>query len=573
MKRWTGFLATLAMAIILAVMATTPPGPVAENAPQSDFSAKRAMADVERIAASPHATGTAENAVVRAYLVERLRSMGLEVREVSLPLPPRSIERMRGWSKGAHVPTTMVNVIGVLPGKHRGLPAVALMAHHDTVWGSPGAADDTAGVATILESVRAIKARGMAERDLAVIITDAEELGLSGAEAFFASDPLRDRIGMVVNMEARGGGGRTTLFETSPDNGNAMVLYADAVSHPGASSLAAFIYSVLPNDTDLSVSLRADKPGYNFAFIGRSGLYHSPKATPANLDQGALQDMGGQVLALTDRLLRERALPAPAPSVVFFDAYGLFLVTYPTWVGWLMLGAIVLGLGLAARAGPGRQVAEGLGRMLILIFGTAVTLFVFNLVSGAGSGANYYDRLAAIPKLEAMALLTCAGMSLLLFRTNQITARVVGAALPLLVLGAAAQCLCTHGSLCDPCTALAADAGDQPAGQHREVRDRNSGCTGARLRTLPRPFRHAGSGAGHAIRCRAPARAGSNRDAACVAGHGEKARAPDRNLSAGWWPAGGFVGALRSAARYGRRLFDRQGGTRHSDYQAVTAMP
>lgn len=439
MKRWTGFLATLAMAIILAVMATTPPGPVAENAPQSGFSAKRAMADVERIAASPHATGTAENAVVRAYLVERLRSMGLEVREVSQPLPPRSIERMRGWSKGAHVPTTMVNVIGVLPGKDRGLPAVALMAHHDTVWGSPGAADDTVGVATILESVRAIKARGMAERDLAVIITDAEELGLSGAEAFFASDPLRDRIGMIVNMEARGGGGRTTLFETSPDNGNAMALYADAVRHPGASSLAAFIYSVLPNDTDLSVSLRADKPGYNFAFIGRSGLYHSPKATPANLDQGALQDMGGQVLALTDRLLREKALPAPAPSVVFFDAYGLFLVTYPTWVGWLMLGAIVLGLGLAARAGPGRQVAEGLGRMLILIFGTAVTLFVFNLVSGAGSGANYYDRLAAIPKLEAMALLTCAGMSLLLFRTNQITARVLGAALPLLVLGAAAQ--------------------------------------------------------------------------------------------------------------------------------------
>lgn len=439
MKRWTGFLATLAAAIILAVMATTPPGPVPETAPQGDFSAIRAMKDVERIAASPHATGTAENAAVRAYLVERLKGMGLEVREVSLPLPPQSIERMKGWSKGTHAPSTMVNVIGVLPGRDRELPAVALMAHHDTVWGSPGAADDTAGVATILESVRAIKARGLAERDLAVIITDAEELGLSGAEAFFASDPLRDRIGMIVNMEARGGGGRTTLFETSPDNGNAMALYADAVSHPGASSLAAFIYSVLPNDTDLSVSLRADKPGYNFAFIGRSGLYHSPKATPANLDQGALQDMGGQVLAVTDRLLREKALPAPAPSVVFFDAYGLFLITYPTWVGWLMLGAIVIGVGTAVRASPRRQMAEGLGRMLILMVGTAVVLFVFNLVSGAGAGANYYDRLAAIPKLEAMALLTCAGMSLLLFRTNQITARVVGALLPLLALGAAAQ--------------------------------------------------------------------------------------------------------------------------------------
>ncbi|MFM5930289.1 MAG: M20/M25/M40 family metallo-hydrolase [Novosphingobium sp.] len=439
MKRWFGFLAVMAAAIVLAIMATTPPGPVSADAPARDFSAARAMADVKRIAASPHSTGTAENAAVRAYLAERLKAMGLDVREAVHPLPPRSVERMRAWSKGANVPATMVNVIGVLPGKDRTSPMAALMAHHDTVWGSPGASDDTAGVATILETVRAIAARGQPERDLAVIITDAEELGLSGAEAFFASDPLRDRIGMIVNMEARGGGGRTTLFETSADNGNAVKLYTDAVSRPGASSLAAYIYSVLPNDTDLSVSLRASKPGYNFAFIGRPGLYHSPKATPVNLDQGALQDMGGQVLAVTDRLLRDKTLPAPAPSVVFFDVFGLFMVSYPAWLGWVMLAAVVVGLGLAARGGPNRQIAEGLGRMVILIVATAVVLFALNLLSGAGAGANYYDRLAAIPKLEAMALAACLGMALLLFRTNQITARVIGAVLPLLLLGAVAQ--------------------------------------------------------------------------------------------------------------------------------------
>lgn len=439
MKRWTGFLAVLAAAIALAVMATTPPAPVPQSAPEREFSTQRAMKDVERIAATPHATGTAENAAVRAYLVERMKVMGLEVREEQLPLPPKSIERMKGWSKGAHAPDKMVNVIGILPGQNRNLPAIALMAHHDTVWGSPGASDDTAGVAAILETMRAIKARGPAQRDLAVVLTDAEELGLSGAEAFFASDPLRERIGMIVNMEARGGGGRTTLFETSPNNGNAIALYADAVSSPGASSLAAFIYSVLPNDTDLSVSLRAEKPGYNFAFIGRSGLYHSPKSTPANLDQGALQDMGGQVLALTDRLVREKELPAPAPSVVFFDFFGLFLITYPAWIGWVMLGVIVAGLCLASREESGRQIAEGLGRMILLLVGTSVILLALNLVSGAGAGANYYDRLAAIPKLEAMVLAACAGMALLLFRTNQIKARIIGASLPLLAMGIGAQ--------------------------------------------------------------------------------------------------------------------------------------
>ena len=50
------------------------------------------MADVRRIAASPHATGTAENAAVRAYVIERLRGLGLEVREARAPLPRRAVD-------------------------------------------------------------------------------------------------------------------------------------------------------------------------------------------------------------------------------------------------------------------------------------------------------------------------------------------------------------------------------------------------------------------------------------------------------------------------------------------------
>jgi hypothetical protein len=399
------------------------------------------MEDVQRIAGRPHSTGTPENAATRAYLIQRLRGMGLETREAEYDLPLRSRERMAKWSKGAHQPTRMTNIVAVLPGADRSLPAVALIAHHDTVWGSPGAADDTAGVATILETVRAIKATGQARRDLVVILTDAEELGLSGAEAFFAHDPLLGHIGTIVNMEARGGGGRTTLFQTSPGNGDAVRLYADTVSHPGGSSLAAFIYSVLPNDTDLSVSLRANYPGYNFAFIGRPGLYHSPKATPKALDQGSLQDMGAQVFALTGALLKAQTLPARAKDVVFFDAFGAFMLVYPAWVGWAMLGAIVLSLGLAGRGCRGKQVAEGVARMLLLLVGTAAGLYLLNVISGAGSEANYYDRLAAIPKLEGMAAAACVAAYLLLFRTQQITARQVGAILPLLVLGLAAQIL------------------------------------------------------------------------------------------------------------------------------------
>ena len=187
MKNWIGFVAAMLVAVGLGILGTTPPRPLPADAAQTEFSASRAMAHVRRVAARPHPTGSAENAAVRSYIAEQLRGLGLEVREAEAALPQAAIDRMALLSKGALVPEKLVNVIGVLPGKNRAAPAVALMTHHDTVWGSPGAADDTAGVATILETLRAIKASGQPARDLVVVITDAEELGLSGAEAFFAA--------------------------------------------------------------------------------------------------------------------------------------------------------------------------------------------------------------------------------------------------------------------------------------------------------------------------------------------------------------------------------------------------
>lgn len=439
MKNWMGFVAAMLVAIGLGVLGTTPPGPVPADAPETKFSATRAMVDVRRVAAKPHPTGSTENAEVRAYIGERLRALGLEVREAEAALPQRSIDRMARLSKGALVPEKLVNIIGVLPGKDRTAPAVALMTHHDTVWASPGAADDTAGVATILETLRAVNASGQPARDVLVVITDAEELGLMGAEAFFAADPLRSRIGTIVNLEARGGGGRTSMFETSPGNGAAMHLFADHVSRPGASSLAAYIYSVLPNDTDMSVSLRAGFPGYNFAFIGRPGLYHSPKATPDRLDQGALQDMGGQVLALTKALVAAPRLPERSADATFFDVFGLFLIIYPPWLGWIMLAVSAAMLGRAARGESVRTVGTGMARMLGLIAASGAALFVFNWISGAGPSADYYDRLAAIPKLEVMALLAGLGTFLVVYGPAPASKpRQVGAAalLGLLALGA-----------------------------------------------------------------------------------------------------------------------------------------
>lgn len=391
----------------------------------------------------PHPTGSAENERVRRYLAERLGGLGFTVTEQRGPLDDYSIKRLANWSKDDGAAPELVNVIGYKAGTDSSLPAIALMAHHDTVWGSPGAADDTAGIAAILEAVRAAGAAGPMKRDLYVIFTDAEELGLTGARAFFASHPAAGRIGAIVNLEARGGGGVANLFQLSPGNAEAARLYAEVVPHPATSSTGAYLYSVLPNDTDLSIPL--DKGGYvawNIAFIGRSALYHSPLATPDRLDQGSLQQMGEHTLALTRALGSSATLPGGQEDAVFFDLFGLVTPVYAPWLGWIMLVAGVAGLGLAyGRGETTGSVGGGAARTLGLLVGSGVLLYLLNLVSGHGGG-EYYDRLAAIPKLTVMAGLACLGTMLLVFGRAEAGVRTrIGAALPIVVLAIAAQAL------------------------------------------------------------------------------------------------------------------------------------
>ena len=447
MRNWGLIVVALLGALVLAIMGTTPPPPRDSRADAASFSAGRAMRDVREIARSPHPTGSAENARVRAYLMQRLSELGFAASEQRAPLEERPAKRLAGWSGDAGPAPDLVNVIGFKAGRDPSLPAVALMAHHDTVWGSPGAADDTAGLAAILEAARALQARGPLRRDIYLVFTDAEELGLAGARAFFAGHSQASRVGAIVNLEARGGGGVATLFELSRGDAEAARLYAGAVPRPATSSLAAYLYSVLPNDTDLSVPLEeGGVAAYNIAFIGRSGLYHSPLATPDRLDQGALQHMGDQTLGLASALGNAQDLPKPTANAVFFDLFGLVAAVYAPWWGWVMLILAVAGLGAAFLRGDGAgSVVGGGGLMVALLAGTGAVLFGLNLVSGAGG--DYYDRLAAIPLLTGMAAAACVALFLALFGARPTATRTrIGAALPLLALALAGQALAPTAS-------------------------------------------------------------------------------------------------------------------------------
>lgn len=446
---------SLALALLIAVLTLQVPAPVGADAPATVFSTERAMVDVREIAQRPHPVGSADHARVGAMLLQRMAALGLQTSTQTGALSPAAVRRLER-DGGSAAGVELTNLIGVLPGRDPNLPAVALMAHYDTVPGSPGAADDSTGVAAILEAVRAIRARGPADRTLVVLLTDGEELNLDGARAFWGGHPLRDRIGAVINLEARGGGGRAMMFETGRGNAETIAMFARAGGRAtggvSSNSLAVFVYELMPNGSDFTIPRARGVQGINLAFIGRPEQYHAASSTPEALDKGSVQHIGSQALETADALLRAPALPAATRNLVYADLFGRIVVGHPPVMGWGLLALALLGLGLAvwrakARAGLtlpdiGRGAVDGLWFLSTGLVLTQLVRLLAGPMSGRAESADaYYTLLARLPWMEAGAALTVLAVALALFggRTRldrRIIAGVLAAAAVLgLILG------------------------------------------------------------------------------------------------------------------------------------------
>ncbi len=174
---------------------------------------------------------------------------------------------------------TPVNVIAVLKGSSTDTDAVLLSTHYDSVAAGPGASDDGVGVATVLEIARILAAMPVPHRPIVLLLNEGEERGLLGALLFVREHALAKQVRAAVNLEARGTSGTSLMFETGTANAWAIGLYGAAVRRPVTNSIYYFGYKQLPNDTDFSVYKAASYQGFNFAYIGDVGRYHSPLDT------------------------------------------------------------------------------------------------------------------------------------------------------------------------------------------------------------------------------------------------------------------------------------------------------
>jgi len=314
-----------------AFLASTPTYREDSGKPESEFSTDRAIRHVEKISEEPHAVGFPAHNDVKEYLIRTLEGMGLKP-EV------QSGYTAGDWGNLSKAENILVRIPGTANTR-----ALLLLSHYDSnPHSSYGASDAGSGVATILEGLRAFLSKGQAPRnDIIVLITDAEELGLNGADLFVNSHPWIRDVGLVLNFEARGSGGPSYMFvETNRGNARMIEAFTEAgPEFPVANSLVYSIYKMLPNDTDLTVFREdADIEGFNFAFIDDHFDYHTALDTAPRLDRKSLAQQGAYLMPLLTYFSQaDLSNLKSLNEYVYFNVPLFKLVSYPfDWI-WPMM--------------------------------------------------------------------------------------------------------------------------------------------------------------------------------------------------------------------------------------------
>jgi Peptidase family M28 len=269
-------------------------------------------------------------------------------------------------------------------------------SHVDSGLGSPGANDDVAAVAIMLESLHSLASTprevNSLARPLVFLFNGAEEPLLAGADGFIKTHRWAQDIAAVINLESIGSGDGYELFQLGPRSSWLASAYATAVRRPMGSAAASEIFElgVIPGETDFRIFSAAGIPGYDFALVDNGRIYHTIYDDAKHVSTRVLEyggkdlllplimqlagsekdaigkqiarlassssSAGGSGVMLPLYVRAARALPSlrsrfnlsqiaddgSDPRVAFFDYLGVFTVVYSEHV------AVLLGWGITA---------------------------------------------------------------------------------------------------------------------------------------------------------------------------------------------------------------------------------
>lgn len=217
------------MAVILGFTAplTAQPQPSAD-----EVNGERVLRHVHVLAEDigPRRASTARARKAAAYIISQLESVGLQpermvVGVVDTPAvnvgPLKFLRAVQIYSSDANV------VVRFKAEKPQAGKAILVMAHYDTVPGSPGAVDNATSVGILLELARVL-ARAPPPRPIILAFTAAEELRLAGARKLAST--IADEVGLAVSMDLIGTSETVTLNGLSSLLGRRWLEFLAAVA-------------------------------------------------------------------------------------------------------------------------------------------------------------------------------------------------------------------------------------------------------------------------------------------------------------------------------------------------------
>lgn len=262
------------------------------------------MSEGERIAVPRvYDKGTAG---ARAFIETTLREMGAPPDEIptgTIELP--RIEVLGAVYRESHSITVADQSVVVRfgpPGK-----ALLVMAHYDSVAHSPGACDNAAAVAILLELARVLVAEPPT-RPVILAFTAAEEPGLVGAEALAVE--LGDEIDFAIALDLVGGDGPIVLNGASRLIGETELAWImDAADRAGVAldpSLAHRVVSRWWPQAERSDHGPFTRRGIRAVHVYNRGndgewvdtAYHSPRDTWPRVHRESVAAVGRLVRAL-----------------------------------------------------------------------------------------------------------------------------------------------------------------------------------------------------------------------------------------------------------------------------------
>lgn len=329
----------------------------------------RTRADVVAIAQSPRPMGSPAIEEARAAITQRLVDIGLEP-EQQATLAPDVF-----GAPGDEV--EVVNVLARIRGTGAG-DAILLMAHHDTVPWTPGANDNAAAVAALLDTARSLRAGAPLRNDVILLFTDGEEpAGRYGASAF-VDHPWFADVQLALNFEAVGDAGPSMLVMTHGPDAVLVDGLAAGTSDPVAFSFLTATADLIGGaTTDFDVMRANDVPGMVFTYLRGGSIYHTGDDSIEHLHQAGMAHHAAIAIGVTkhfgDADLGELAATG---QLVHLTLPGGHLVGHaPGWLWPVLVLAALLTAVNVARSTDHRSVWSVL-RGLAAVVGGAVSAAV-----------------------------------------------------------------------------------------------------------------------------------------------------------------------------------------------------